>query len=401
MNYINNLFKSFILIFFVLGVTSCTHDHNEEDGHTHDETDQTHTADHEEGLHLTKEQIRTIGLQFGEMTNLKINDFVKATGTLGLPPNAFSVVSPKAAGIITGNKKYIEGNSIRKGEVIAYLENPTFIVTQQEYLETTAALKLKKLEVERHQALVNANAGTTKKLQQAQAEAEMLNAKSTGISKQLNYIGIRTENLTTENIKQRVAIIAPMSGHISSINMHNGMYAEATSSLMDIISDEHLHLELDIFEKDIAQIKEGQQISYSIPALGNKIYKGEVSVIGKEFDSETKTIRVHGHLEEDRPMFIKDFFINAKIWLSEETTTALPEKSIIKEGGSSFVFVGKNDPDAEEIFFEKVMVLPGETANGFTSIQLIDEIPEGMVIVTQGTYYVYAQSMAGELKHEH
>jgi len=54
-------------------------------------------------------------------------------------------------------------------------------------------------------------------------------------------------------------------------------------------------------------------------------------VIGKEFNSDAKTVRVHGHVSGEKPPFIKDLFINAKIWLSDETATALPEKSIITD----------------------------------------------------------------------
>jgi len=34
-------------------------------------------------------------------------------------------------------------------------------------------------------------------------------------------------------------------------------------------------------------------------------------------------------------------------------------------------------------------------------MEISDEIPTGMKIVTDGAYYVYAQSKAGELEHNH
>lgn len=95
------------------------------------------------------------------------------------------------------------------------MENPDFIKTQQEYLETMAQLKLKRLDVERQRTLVEANAGVTKNLQNAEAEVAVLEAKSTGLSKQLGYLGISTSQLTTSSIRQQIAIVAPMSGYIS------------------------------------------------------------------------------------------------------------------------------------------------------------------------------------------
>lgn len=409
----------YITIVIALAVTtmftSCNDKHKEGDGHNHGNTTENHTEDdghgheenagneehHEEGLHLTKAQIETISLEFGDFSSIKVNDFVKATGTLGLPPNAYASVSAKSEGIITGTKKFVEGNYIKRGELIAYVENPEFIVKQQEYLESKAQFKLKKLDLNRQQALVDANAGVSKNLQSTQAEVSILEAKSIGLSKQLAYLGISTTNLSPNSISQRIAITAPMSGYIANINIHNGMYTQPTISLMEIISSEHLHLELDIFEKDIAKIKIGQKISYTVPALGTTIYNGEVSVMGKEFNPKTKTVRIHGHLEGEKPLFLKDLFMNAKIWLNDNTSTAISEKAIIKDGDNSFVYVAENKKNATEIEFKTIRVIPGATNNGFTAIKVLEEIPVGMQIVTKGAYYVYAQSKAGELEHEH
>ena len=409
----NNI-KYIIITFSILLVlfSSCGQKHSEGDGHNHGIVENTHSESdehnhgegeekHKEGLFLSKDQAETIGLEFGDISSIKVNDFVKATGTLGLPPNALSSVSAKTNGIIKGTKKFVEGNYIKKGAVIAYLENPDFIVIQQDYLEAKAQLNLKRLEVERHKTLVESNAGVTKNLQNAQAEVAVLEAKTQGLAKQLSFLGISTSDLSPSNIRQQIAIVAPMSGYISTISFHNGMYAQSSIALMDIISSEHLHLELDVFEKDIAKIKKGQKISYTVPALGTTIYYGSVDVIGKQFNSSSKTVRVHGHLDGVKPQFLKDLFINAKIFLTDAETTALPEDAIIKDGENSYIYVARSQKDAKAIEFEKINIIPGSTENGYTAVKLIDDIPEGMQIVTKGAYYVYAQSKAGELEHEH
>ena len=284
---------------------------------------------------------------------------------------------------------------------MGHLENPEFIQKQQAYLEVEAELTFLHQELERQQKLVDANAGIAKKVQKLQSDVNVKTATLKGIGKQLAYLGISTSNLSPDNITERIAIISPMSGYITSINMHNGMYVTPQEELMEIVDERHLHLELDIFEKDISSIKEGQKISYTVPAMGNDVYDGEVHIIGKEFNTENKTVRIHGHLEKNRPKFIKDLFVEAKIWLNDQTVQALPEKAIIKDGASSYVYVANNQTDEKELKFEAIKVVQGTTDNGFTSVKLIDAIPDGMKIVTEGAYYVFAQSKAGELSHEH
>jgi len=397
MNHIKYII-AIITIFLLALFSSCGHEHTEGDGHNHGGEENTHSPDdghnhgteknthseddghnhggeehHKEGLHLSKAQAETIGLEFGSLSSIKVNDFVKATGSLGVPPNAYSSVSVKTSGIIKWTEKFVEGEYIEEGGVIAFLENADFIVMQQDYLEAKTQLNFKQLEVERQKILVDSNAGVAKNLQNAQAEVAVLEVKSKGLEKQLSFLGISTFNLTPSTIREQIVILAPVSGYISKINFHNGMYAQPSVSLMDIISIQHLHLELDVFEKDIANVRKGQKISYTVPALGQTIYQGAVEVIGKEFDSNTKTIRVHGHLDRAKPNFLKDLFINAKIYLNNVESSALPEKAIIKDGSNSYIYVADEKAKNKEIEFEKIAVVT----------------------------YVYAQSKAGELEHEH
>jgi membrane fusion protein, heavy metal efflux system len=405
MKIINNSILSILSITALLLLFSCGGGHTEGDGHNHGDENTGHTEgeeEHVEGeIHLTPEQIKTMNIQFGGVSQIKINDFVSATGTLGLPPNALTSVTAKSRGFIKNSKKYVEGSHVKSGEVMAYLENPDFIQQQREYLETAAELTYLRQELGRQQKLVEASAGVEKNLQKLESEVNMKTATLKGIAKQLAYLGISVSNLSPDNIVERIAIISPATGYVSAINMHNGMFVEPNVVLAELVSDEHLHLELDVFERDIANVKEGQRISYTVPALGTTVYEGEVYVIGKEFNAENKTVRIQGHLNNVRPKFINGLFIEAKIWLNNLTVQAVPEKAIIKDGNESYIFITNAQTEGEEVKFEKLRVVPGVTDKGFTSVKLVDPVPDGMKIVTEGAFFVYAQSKAGELEHEH
>jgi len=368
-------------------------EHSEDDGHGHD---------HAEGeIFLTKDQIETMAIEFGTFSQVKLNDFIKTTGTMDLPSNAYSSVSTRIGGHISSTKKFVEGDYIKKGGTIGYLENQDIIIVQQEYLEVKAQLSFLQQELSRQQKLIDANAGIEKNVQKIQSEINLKSATLSGLAKRLSYFGISSENLTVDNIRDRLTIVSPKSGYISSLNIHDGSYVSPQMELMEIVSEGHAHLELDVFEKDLVNLKEGQKLSYTCPALGSKVYTGEIDVIGREFNKENKTVRVHGHVGTDHPKFIKDMFVEAKIWLNDQTVEALPEKAIIKDGGSSYIYAADTQNGGDELKFESIKVIEGTNDKGFTSVKFIDKIPDGMEIVTKGAYFVFAQSKAGELKHEH
>ena len=332
---------------------------------------------------------------------MKVNNFASATGRLGVPANSQTSISAKAAGILTSDKKFVEGNYLKKGSLIGYIVNPEFIAKQEEYLQTKTQLEFVALELQRQQLLVSADAGVERDLQKLKSQQSSLITSQKGLSKYLSYLGIDATTLTADNLTERISLYAPNSGYISKITLNNGMYVTPDMSLLELIETDHQHLELDVFEKDISSIKKGAKLSYTIPSLGSKVFEGYISVISKEFNPDDKTIRIHGHQTGDKPNFIKDLFINAKIWLDEGTSPSLPSDAIVRDDGMTFVYSG--DPSAEngEVEFIKIMVVPGASDNGFTKVSLIDTIPANHQIVTKGAYYVYAQSKAGELAHEH
>ena len=67
---------------------------------------------------------------------------------------------------------------------------------------------------------------------------------------------------------------------------------------MEIVNATHLHLEIQIFEKDAIRIVKGQKILFRVPEYSDKTYSAEVHLIGKSIDQD-RTVQVHAHLDEE------------------------------------------------------------------------------------------------------
>ena len=113
----------------------------------------------------------------------------------------------------------MEGSYVKKGGIMAYLENPEFIQHQQKYLEVAAELVFDQQELTRQKTLVESNAGIEKNVQRLQSEVNMKTATLKGIAKQLAYLGINVDKLSPDNIIDRIPIYAPMGGYITSIKI--------------------------------------------------------------------------------------------------------------------------------------------------------------------------------------
>ncbi len=356
---------------------------------------------------FTSQQIEATGLQTGSFRQIKLAGYIKANGVLDLPPSNQAAINPPHQGFVE-KTRYLEGDFVKKGTILAELSHPDYIQLQQEYMETHSRLGFLQQELERQRTLSAANVSAKKKLQETESEFNAISAKQMGLKERLNYMGISTNRLVEGSIQRNIAIRAPFSGYITKVNIRLGELVIPEMTMYEMVDNRHMHLELKVFEKDLFQVKKGQRITYRLPTQGNQSYEGEVHLIGKAFDQENRTVNIHGHLSGEHPEFIRGLYAEAQIWLDARTVPALPETAIINEEGQTFIFVQEqkkeNHTESEahdEKQFRKVLVRIGVTENGFTEVYPIDSLSPDVKVVLSGAYYLIAEMNKGESEHSH
>lgn len=357
---------------------------------------------HADEVALSQAQIETIGLTLGTFDTIKISGFIKANGTMDLPPDEVATVTAPARGFVRSTRgEYLIGSYVQQGTILATLEHPDFIAVQQNYLEVKAQLEFQQLEVDRQQTLQEGQAGALKTLQEAQSQLKQLQARLEGLRGQLAYLGIQADKVEQSGIVSTITIAAPISGYITALNINQGRFVQPEEMLYEIVDNRHIHLELDVFEQDIAKVKEKMQLSFSVPSLGNEVFAGEIRLVGRSFNMENKTVRVHGHIEGKHPAFIRGLYVEAKIWKDGETVAALPEGAVVRTEGLSYIFVKAPENEGDALHFKRIPVQTGTADGGRIAVIPLEPLPDSAAIVTSQAYFLAAQMVRGELSHEH
>ena len=350
---------------------------------------------------FTSQQVEATGLETGSFQQMKLAGYIKANGMLDLPPSNQATINPPHQGFVE-RTRFLEGDYVKKGTVLAELSHPDYLLLQQEYLEVNSRLTFLTLELERQRTLAAANVSAQKKLQEIEAEFNAMTARQAGLKERLGYIGISTQNLSAGSMQQRIAIRAPFSGYITKVNIRLGTLVGQETSMYEMVDNHHMHLELKVFEKDLFQVKKGQRITFRLPTQGNKTYEGDVHLIGKEFDQENRTVNIHGHLKGEHPEFVRGLYAEAQIWLDARTVPALPEPAIISEEGQSYIFIEVPEVEShDEKQYRKVLVRTGVTENGFTEVYPVESLNSDAKIVLSGAYYLMAEMNKGDADHDH
>ena len=382
------------LFIFLLFIVSCSNETATE----------THEQDHEEEetpgqLHLSDMQVKQAGIALGTFDYKPLGQSVKANGTIELPPNNLASITPLMDGFVQ-SIHYLEGAEVKKGQILATLRNPEYIMLQQEYVQAVNNLQVLEQELDRQQTLNEAQVGAKKKLQQTEANHNNAKAQKAALAERLKYLGINPERVAAGHIQNKIYLTAPFDGTVTSVKTHNGQHIEAGEMIMELINREHMHLELKLFQKDIPKVKEGQKILFKVPAFeNNKLYDGEVSLVGKNMDTDAKTIRVHGHFHEEFDL-IAGLYVEANILQDTSMVRALPDDAIIRDDGK-YYFFRQIKTEGNELTFTKTEFVPGSSSSGFTEIKSYEPELDSSKIVTKGAFYLKSEMNKGEGGHHH
>jgi len=361
---------------------------------------------------LSTEQIKTVDIQYGSIEQKQLSATLKVNGALRVPNNYKANVTSLYGGVIkTINVQ--SGDFVKKGQLIATIANPQFIQLQEEYLSTTSKIIFAEQEVVRQKELNEGNAGALKNYQSANAELKSMRTRRASLQQQIQLMGINPNSLNNSNLRSALSVTSPISGTISNVFSNIGSYVDVSSPLAEIVDNSQLHLDLNIFEKDLPLIKIGQIIHFRITNNSGEDYNAKVYSIGAAFENESKSIPIHATVQGNKSGLIDGMNITAIVSLNDVTTTAIPNEAIVSTDGKDYIFVVINNQAAEEkpegakvknenvakskiketenVNFEKIEVAKGVSNMGYTAITLVKDLPANAKIVIKGAFFVNAK----------
>ncbi len=366
-------------------------DKNDTEG-THEETKNT--------IALQPKQLNVMQIELGTLQSVNLGNTLKVNGQLELPPQKMASVSALLGGSVE-KVTVIEGDYVKKGQVIAYLKNPEFIRMQRDYLTSKGNFSFLKKNYQRKKSLFEDGITSAKSFQKA--EALFLESKSnlSATKASLKMMGIDISLLENGKIIPTIPVKAPIKGYIQNVKINVGKYISPEQEMFEIVDNEHLHLGLKIFEKDIDKAKVGQKITFSLTTKPNKVYEAEIFALGKAFDMSTRAVKVHAKIIGNHEGLLTGMFVDARIITTTSSVKALPESAFVKENGLDYIFIQK-EKNEDTIVLEKIQVNKGISDLGFSEVVFINTIPNNTVIVTKGAYYVNAELNKSEFEeHEH
>ena len=381
-------------------------EHGGEEGHEGHEEEGGHEGHTEEGgmgeVHLSDLKFESLGVEVDTLPARVLSAVVKANGQLEVPPQHEATVTAILGANIT-DIKVIEGERVRKGQVLAYLSHPNLAELQSKYITAYSSLQFLEQEKNRQKRLNEEEVGSGRDYQQALANYQSMRGELNSYKAQLKQLNLDISKMQDGDIYEKVPVVSPINGYIEKVLVQLGQYVEPQTEMIMIVNNEHVHADLMVFEKDVHTVKEGQRISFTVQSMPGKMLEAEIYSVGKKFEQNPKAVHVHAEIKEKEDGLIPGMYINGRIHTESEAVLALPEEAIIEEEGKPYIFVAEqHHEDGEtEWAFRPVEIRTGITEEGWVEIKLLEPLPEGALVAWNGAYYLIAEMKKSQTSHSH
>ena len=335
-------------------------------------------------ISVSNEQAKAIGLEFGKLQNLLLSNSVECNGYLDTPPQYKAKISSIVSGKVV-KINFLVGDYVQKGKEIIRLESIEFLEIQKNYISVKGNLKYLEDNYLRQKLLSEQNVNAKKDFLQSEKDYFSAKAEFEFIRGKLDLLHAPKNEIEQGNISPFLSIRSTINGYMTHLNTVMGEIVDAEDIMAEIINPEHLHAELNIYEKDAAKIKKGQKVEISTK-MDTSIILGEIFLIGKEFDQNSRSIPIHVHFPENKNL-LPGMYIEGKILLEEQYHLAIPQEGITRDEQRSFIYT-LMETQSDAYILRRNSVTTGEEKNGMVALQFPDEVDTSKLVAIKGVYYL-------------
>ena len=190
------------------------------------------------------------------------------------------------------------GVTVRKGDHLVEIYSPVLYTAQQELLQAIRAQA--ELGPDALEFMLKSNARTV------ESAREKLRLHGLSVEQVAEIVANGKPN-------ERVTVMAPMGGVVVHKEAVEGMYVKEGSHIYTIADLSKVWVLLNAYESDLAWLRYGQDVHFTVEAYPGEIFHGRVAFIDPVLDDRTRTVKVRLNVENTDGRLKPDMFVSATV----------------------------------------------------------------------------------------
>ena len=288
------------------------------------------------------ETVSNVSLVSAQSTT--IADVVEAVGTLR------AAETSQLAAQMMGNIVEIrvrEGDHVQRGQVLAVIDDAqpraaldrataADMAAQQEISASESDLSLAEATFKRYQTLYDRKSVSPQEFDEIKARYQAVRARC-----EMARAGQAQTKAALQQARTALSyahIVAPFDGLVTEKKTDVGTLTSPGMPIFTVEDLRRYRLEATVNETDLRFVRQGQQVSVSIDAIGGRELKGKVVEIVPAADPGSRTFLVKVEIPSD-PALRSGLFGRAQITRGERTALLVPRTAIVERGQLQGIYV--------------------------------------------------------------
>ena len=304
-------------------------------------------------VEIPEDKQQMLGMKTVEVSVRPLQQVVRTVGSIEYDERRLATVNAKFEGWVERLHVDYTGRYVKKGEPLAEVYSPELVATQQELIN---ALKWTQQ---------SGNAGTSDAMKAMMTkDAQSL---ADAARQRLAFWDISEEQVKkieeTGKPVRTLTLYSPVNGYVVQKMAIKGMRIMPGEKLFDIADLSSVWIVADIYENEIALVRQGQKAKISLSYSPGREMTATIDYVYPTLSSGTRTAKVRFTVPNPGIQLKPQMFTNVEIIIPVGNRLAVPGDAVLDTGMRQIVYVDKGDG-----YFEPREIKTGLRVEGFLEV---------------------------------
>ena len=313
---------------------------------------------------LADVQTIVVGVGTAASKNLQLSGKIEAD------ERNISLISAHFNGRIEKLNVNFTGEKVKRGQVLATVYSPEFVMAQQELLEASK-------NKDSYPELYNAVRNKLKNFQLAESEIDKIESGG--------------------KVSMALPLRSQYTGVVQKLYASSGKHVKKGEPLFEVVDLSKLWVVLDAYEQDLSHISDGDLVTFTVPSLPGENFKAKVTFIDPFIDPSSRVAGIRAEVINDKGKLKPEMFVRASIKNDNQSTggevITVPQSAVLWTGKRSLVYVKLDNYDQPTFEYREV-TLGAEKGDQYV---IESGLKAGDRVVVNGTFSIDAAAqLAGK-----
>jgi Cu(I)/Ag(I) efflux system membrane fusion protein len=310
-----------------------------------------------------------LGIKTLTVTRQAMDKGIRTVGLVSSDETRTAHVHVKYDGFIEELFVNYTGRAVKKGQPLFKIFSRELLAAQQEYLASRGAL-----------------AGAGAPGQPSRVAADQLVAAARERLRLFDVPADVIARLDRTGVAERaITVVSPITGTVLEKQALQGLAITPMVHLFVIADLARIWVVADIYDRDLAAVKVGQEAKLYLEALPGRPFTGKVTFLSPVVDPNTRTVKVRFEFANADGALRPGMYATVQIDAGQSESLVIPADSLIDTGERKVVFVALANGR-----FEPRAIITGAATGG--QYEVTEGLHEGDTIAASGQFLLDSES---------